>query len=281
MRRLSSSASGRSTRVHKTVLLTCVVLTVQAAELKVDHVTLAGLDLRKMQKDLAAAGLPSEFGGKHANRATEMAIVSFGDGSYIELIAKQPDADPKSFAQHAWAKFIETNAGPCAWAVRPANLTAEVDRLRAAGAGVDDITPSGRTRPDGVRLEWETAQPHGDRGGFFPFLIHDLTPRENRVYPSGRPNAPHYTGISKVVIAVKDLDGAIAKYRKAYNLDAPRTETDARLGATTASFDGTPVVLATPASSQGWMAARIVKYGDLPCEFGIRNSKTGEMKWIR
>jgi len=158
---------------------------------------------------------------------------------------------------------------------------AEVDRLRAAGAGVDNITPSGRTRPDGVRLEWETAQPHGDRGGFFPFLIHDVTPHENRVYPSGKPNAPQYTGITKVVIAVKDLDGAIAKYRKAYNLNAPRREIDARLGALTASFDGTPVVLATPASNQNWMADRIAKYGDLPCEFGIQNSTTGAMKWIR
>ena len=265
----------------KRVVLGCLVLTLQAAELKVDHVTLAGLDLRKMRKDFAAAALPSEYGGKHANRATEMALVSFADGSYIELIAKQPDADPKSFAAHAWAKLIETNAGPCAWAVRPNNLAAEVDRLRAAGAGVDNITPSGRTRPDGVRLEWETAQPHGDRGGFFPFLIHDVTPHENRVYPSGKPNAPQYTGITKVVIAVKDLDGAIAKYRKAYNLNAPRREIDARLGALTASFDGTPVVLATPASNQNWMADRIAKYGDLPCEFGIQNSTTGAMKWIR
>jgi hypothetical protein len=265
----------------KTVVLSFLVLTVSAAELKVDHATIAGLDLQTMQKDLEAEGLPSEFGGKHANRATEMAIVSFADGSYIELIAKQPDVDPKSFGEHAWAKFIESNAGPCAWAVRPNNLAAEVDRLRAAGAAVDNITPSGRTRSDGVRLEWETAQPHGDRGGFFPFLIHDLTPRDNRVYPSGKPNAPQYTGIAKVVIAVKDLDGAIAKYRKAYNLNAPRREMDARLDARTASFDGTPVVLATPATTQNWMADRIAKYGDLPCEFGLRNSKTGEMKWVR
>src|ERR1700676_426576 len=127
----------------KTIVLACLVLNLQAAELKVDHVTLAGRDLQKMQEDLAAVGLPSEFGGKHANRATEMAIISFADGSYIELIARQPDADPKSFAEHAWAKFIETNAGPCAWAVPPRNLAAEVDRLRAAGAGVDNITPSG------------------------------------------------------------------------------------------------------------------------------------------
>ena len=265
----------------KRVVLGCLVLTLQAAELKVDHVTLAGLDLRKMQKDLAAVGLPSEYGGKHPNRATEMAIVSFTDGSYIELIAKQPDADPKSFAEHAWAKFIQENAGPCAWAVRPDNLAAEVDRLRATGAAVGDITLGGRTRPDGVRLEWETAQPRGDRGGFFPFLIHDMTPHENRVYPSGKPNAPQYTGITKVVIAVKDLDRAIAKYRNAYNLRAPRREMDARLGARTASFDGTPVVLATPASNQNWMAERVAKYGDLPCEFVIQNSKTGEMKWIR
>ena len=41
---------------------------------------------------------------------------------------------------------------------------------------------------------------------FFPFLIHDFTPRELRAYPSGKPLTTEFTGVAKVVLAVKDLD---------------------------------------------------------------------------
>jgi len=257
------------------------MLTIQAADLRVDHATLAGLDLKGMQQELAAAGLPSEYGGKHANHATEMATISFPDGSYLELISRQTDFDPKSFAGHAWVKYIETNAGPCAWAVRPIDFKDEVKRLKTAGVNMDDVTPSGRQRPDGVRLDWETVQVHGDRGAFFPFLIHDITPHQNRVYPTGKPSAPQLAGITQVVIAVKDLDGAIAIYQKAYGLSDPIRKSDASFGANTAEFTGTPVVLASPLSQTNWIAARIAKYGDAPCAFAIgRPAKWIELKSV-
>src|SRR5205807_9212405 len=104
---------------------------------------------------------------------------------------------------------------------------------------------------------------------------------ENRVYLSGKPNAPAYSGITTIVIGVDDLTGAIAKYRKTYGLSAPRVREDARLKATTASFEGTPVVLAKPLPGENWMAARIKKYGDVVCEFGIARAGTGVIQWIR
>ena len=71
---------------------------------------------------------------------------------------------------------------------------------------------SGRTRPDGVTLAWETADVGpGPRGSFFPFLIRDLTPREKRVYPSGTPTEKRFSGIGLVVIGVSNLDEAIAQ----------------------------------------------------------------------
>ena len=266
----------------KSLILTVIaMLATQAADLRVNHATLAGLDFKAMQRELAAAGLASEYGGKHANHATEMATISFPDGSYLELISRQPDFDPKSFAEHAWAKYIETNAGPCGWAIRPVDFKDAVKRLKSAGINMDDVAPSGRQRPDGVRLDWETAQVHGDRGAFFPFLIHDLTPHENRVYPTGQPSAPRFSGITQVVIAVKDLDGAIAIYQKAYALSDPIRKSDSALGANTAAFTGTPVVLATPAKQDNWIAARIAKYGDAPCAFAIgRPTKWIELKSV-
>src|SRR5438876_912547 len=125
-----------------------------AAELTPDHVTVAGKDLNAVTANLAAMGLKCEFGGSHSNHATEMALTSFPDGSYLELIALQPNADPKAVASHVWAKQMQNNAGPCAWAVRATDIAAEVNRLQAAGITVSAPIRNGRKRPDGKQLDW-------------------------------------------------------------------------------------------------------------------------------
>jgi len=48
-----------------------------AADLKIDHVTIAGSSLNPMQANLSTAGIPPVYGGTHPNGATEMAVVSF------------------------------------------------------------------------------------------------------------------------------------------------------------------------------------------------------------
>jgi catechol 2,3-dioxygenase-like lactoylglutathione lyase family enzyme len=255
------------------VIALLVWFPIMAAELKVDHATAAGRDLRVMERALAAAGLPYEYGGPHANHATEMALISFPDGSYLELIAIQPKADPAAVAASPWQKCMEGNAGPCAWASRPTDLPAEAARLRAAGVAVTPPVKNGRKRPDGVQLEWETAQVGAANGNFFPFLIHDFTPRDRRAYPSGKPTAPNFTGIAKVVLAVHDLDASIAQYQKAFGLPAPQRQDDADLGAKLAWFSGTPVVLAAPAASKTWLAERIQRFGETPCAFILGGGK--------
>lgn len=90
-----------------------------AADLTIDHVTAAGVDLSTMRARLAAIGIPSEYGGPHSNHATEMALTSFPDGSYLELIAIQSNADAAAVAAHYWSQHMKNDAGPSAWAVRP------------------------------------------------------------------------------------------------------------------------------------------------------------------
>src|SRR5579859_3965274 len=172
-----------------------------SAELTVDHVTVAGKDLKAMQSSLVAQGIPSEPGGPHSNHATEMAVTSFPDGSYLELIAIQSAADPTALAAHPWAKQMQENGGPCAWAVRAKDMTAEIKRLRDAGVTVSEPARNGRVRPDGVKLDWETANVGPEPNGtFFPFLIHDFTPRANRAFPKGKPATTDFSGVSRVVI---------------------------------------------------------------------------------
>ncbi len=248
-----------------------------AADLKIDHVTVAGKDLKAMQATLAALGIPTEYGGPHGNHATEMALTSFPDGSYLELIAIQSHADPAAVAAHYWSKHMENDAGPAAWAVRPQDLAAEVKRLQAAGVAVSAPTRAGRARPDGVRLEWETANVGiGPNGVFFPFLIRDFTPREQRAYPSGKPSTEDFSGVARVVIAVRDLEAAVKRYREAYGLPAPVEQDDTSFGARLAFFPGTPAVLATPVNGQSWLAARVKNIGEGPCAFILhaRNAKS-------
>jgi hypothetical protein len=155
-------------RVFLIALMPALLL---AAGLKIDHVTVAGTSLKKMQADLAAVGIRTVYGGAHSNHATEMALVSFPDGGYLELIALQPNADAQAVDRHEWAAFMKADAGPCAWAAREEkDLAAEVERLKTAGVAVSAPVKSGRQRPDGVRLEWETSEiGAGIRGTFFPF----------------------------------------------------------------------------------------------------------------
>jgi hypothetical protein len=238
----------------------------------------AGKDVQAMMKTLRdVAGITAQYGGPHSNHATEMAQASFPDGSYLELIAIQADADPAALAAHYWHKFMQADAGPCAWAIRPVDFSAEIERLRKTGVAVTGPNRSGRKRPDGVALDWETAQVGPTNGGFFPFMIHDFTPRDNRANPSGKPAKSDWTGVVKVVIGVGDLESAIARYQKAYGLASPQQQEDAVFGAKLAWFPGTPVVLAAPINSSSWLSVRSQRFGEAPCAFvlGAKHGVTG------
>ncbi len=233
----------------------------------------------------AVAGVPTEYGGPHSNHATEMALVSFPDGSYLELMGIQAQPDPAAVAAHDWGKFLQSNAGPCAFALRVTDISAEVRQLKSAGIATGAAETAGRTRPDGTKLVWQTVNVGpGLRGSLFPFLIADMTPRENRAYPSGKPTTDHFGGIAKVVVGVHDLQGVIAQYRKAFKLPAPLRQKDAKFGADLAWFEGTPVVLAQAIDGTSWLSQRVREYGDAPIAFilsGASSNGGGIVKVVR
>jgi hypothetical protein len=239
------------------VVAVCVAAGLGAAELKIDHVTVAGMHLDEMRQAFTAAtGMPTEYGGPHSNHATEMALVSFPDGSYLELMGIQAKADPAAVAKHEWHTCLMEKPGPCAFALRVNDMAREVGELKAAGIEMSEPVTAGRTRPDGRKLAWQTVNiGSGVRGRYFPFLIADQTPREDRAYPGGKATTDKYPGIAQVVIGVHDLDAAIAQYRKAFRLPQPTRQMDKKFGAL-AWFRGTPIVLAkaTDNESEGPVA---------------------------
>lgn len=249
--------------------LMIVSIPLTAAGLQIDHVTLACSRLDEARRSFTAAtGIPTEYGGPHANHATEMALASFPDGSYLELIGIQPKADQAAVAAHVWSTFLHDDAGPCAFAIHVPDVAAELRRFAARGIHAGAVEKSGRTRPDGVTLSWETADiGPGPRGSFFPFLIRDFTPRENRVYPSGKPTTREVAGIGMVVIAAHDLATAVAQYRKAFQLPEPKRQRDEAFGAELAWFEGAPIALAAPIAPDNWIAQRLARFGDSPCAY--------------
>ena len=131
-----------------------VAALLSAADLKIDHATVAGTDVKRMQDALKLAGIDSVYGGPHSNHASEMALVSFPDGTYLELMGIQPNADPAAVASHEWSKWLKGDAGPCAWALRERDIAAEVARLKAAGVPVsgsgEERAPAARRRQAGM-----------------------------------------------------------------------------------------------------------------------------------
>ena len=253
-----------------------------AADWKVDHATIAGPSLKHLREMLDEVGLRTEYGGQHSSGLTEMALLSFPDGSYLELIAWTETPAPHT--GQSWAKFMDEQGGACAWAIHVDDIGKETARLKAAGVAVSEPVHSGRMLTDGFHLEWEMAGAGpGDRGSLFPFLIHDITPRDRRVYLRGKPTTEEYGGISRVVIAVKDLKGAVALYRRAFGLPQPKQQKEAHLGSTMAWFPGTPIILASPLNSKTRLAGRLEKFGEAPCAIVLKDPghpRTGDTIWF-
>jgi len=82
---------------------------------------------------------------------------------------------------------------------------------------------------------------------------------------------------------VKDLDAAIALYRRAYGLGAPQQQTDPAFGAKLVWFPDTPVILAAPDNAQSWLATRLQKFGEVPCAFILgagKNPPAAKTNWF-
>ena len=236
--------------------------------LKIDHVTIAGSDLKALEQVLARAGLATDYGGPHSNGITHMSLLGFDDGSYIELIST---FEPGQAAPW-WDAHIRGNGGPCAWAVEASDVAAEAARIAALGIPVRGPNAMTRQRPDGVLVEWDLAFV-GERqpGATLPFLIRDRTPREQRVRPSASVTGTDLIGVAIVMLAVHDLDQAVDLFRRVYGWPAPQTEDDVNLGRL-AFFPDTPVSLVAPLRPDDFLAERLRHFDESPCAFLIGTS---------
>jgi len=235
--------------------------------LKIDHVTIAGPELARLEQAFANLGLATDYGGPHSNNITHMALLGFNDGSYIELISSlQPGQGDTVF----WGEHITANGGPCAWAVQVDDVAAEAARVAALGIPVAGPDTYHRRRPDGKLVEWDLAL-LGDEGAGarLPFIIKDITSRAWRVRPSSSVVDGLLAGVAMVILGVESLPASIDLFRRVYQWPAPITVANPAFGADLAHFAGTPVTLASPLAGDNWLARRLARFAHSPCGYLI------------
>lgn len=189
--------------------------------LTLDHIVIAVKDLEQTIADYRALGFNVLQGGDHPGRPTYNALVVFADGSYFELIAWRSPSPGERW----WELLNAHGDGIVDFALLPPDTATTVAGAKDRGLAYSGPHDGGRVRPDGERLQWQTARPPSHD---LPFLCGDQTPRALRV-PEGdarvHPNGAR--GVASLALAVKDLDASLAHYRallgqaQAANVSAP------------------------------------------------------------
>src|SRR5258706_5485517 len=109
------------------------------------------------------------YGGVHPGGATQNSLVSLGEATYVEILARDP-------AQPATSLDSELSGlkGQALyhWAIGGVDLKAIVARARMASYAVSDVVGGGRKLPDGGWLGWDCVGLHNHAfGALIPFFI--------------------------------------------------------------------------------------------------------------
>lgn len=158
----------------------------QEAGVRLDHLILAINDLdRGMDEFETRTGVRPVFGGVHPGRGTRNALVSLGDGVYLEILA--PDPAQEQPAEPMPGLKNVASLTPTAWALATDDLGDVRRAAEAAGMGVSVVRGGARELPDGRHLEWATLGIVDPAHGWMPFFIQwrDLNVHPSRTSPQG------------------------------------------------------------------------------------------------
>ena len=134
-----------------------------------------------------ATGVHPILGGTHPS-GTQNALISLGRGTYLELIAPQPDAKPSQFISDL-AKLNKLT--PIGWGVSGADIQVIRERLLKNGFSLTNPEAGSRLTPSGAALRWET------------FELKDKVPGA-RFFISWGPQSPHPSSTSPAGCTLDD-----------------------------------------------------------------------------
>jgi hypothetical protein len=96
----------------------------------------------------------------------ENALVSLGNGQYLEILspAPRPDGTPSRLPS-------STRFRTAGWAIHTSDLNELVTQLRGRDQKASDPRPASRRHPDGTVLAWSATNVSGDDLQLAPFFI--------------------------------------------------------------------------------------------------------------
>jgi Glyoxalase-like domain len=164
----------------------------------IDHLVIMFKELEPVIAAYRDLGFTVTPGGEHP-MGTHNALVAFADGAYLELIAFKRPND-----LYRWWDVAQAGGGFIDFCMAADDLGAAIEAFRAAQVRMSDPVSGSRVRPDGYRLSWLAAQPPKPFMFQAPFLIHDQTPREERI-GKATTHANGVIGVAGITVATDDV----------------------------------------------------------------------------
>ena len=233
--------------------------------LGIDHLVIVVNDLDQAAKDYEQLGFTVVPGGQHPV-GSHNALISFRDGSYLEIIAFYRDA-----VDHRWWDPLQKGERLVDFCFQTDDLSGDTQKLQDAGVAINNPVPWSRKRPDGFDLKWLLSLATGSHRGVAPFLIEDVTPRTERI-PQQFVHHNGITGIEKVTLAVGELS-TIEKWYSALLGTSGQTISDANLGADGLRYRVGPHTLdfLTPRNAGSPLVGWLSEYGPSPYSAVLTN----------
>lgn len=137
----------------------------------IDHLMFVAPDLEDgvalLQEML---GVRAAAGGKHPGVGTHNALLSLGNGVYLEVLAPDPDQGDASGSLRSGMQFAPSRIAT--WAAKAPDIEARVASALSSGHNIGSVSAASRRLPDGSLLEWSfTFPPPAAGDGVAPFLI--------------------------------------------------------------------------------------------------------------
>ena len=126
-----------------------------AKPIRIDHVIVGAANLNAAIVEMERlTGVRPVIGGIHPGRGTHNALMSLGDGTYLEILAP----DPAQAVDNAELRELRalTHPTPVGWAASADKETELRSVLAAAKIAASGSVPGSRAKPDGSVLHWIT-----------------------------------------------------------------------------------------------------------------------------
>lgn len=237
----------------------------------IDHIVIAVDSLERAIATYRRLGFTVVEGGRHPYGSYN-ALIGFADGSYIELLSFYEDSP----AHPWWALLHQRGGGLIDFCLATDDIRGDLDALRAQGVDCGDLSEGGRARPDGYQVRWINNKVGGDWQGLIPFLIEDVTPREERL-PTEREHSNGATGIDSIALATEYVARPAVVMAALLGVAGQRVE-DAEAGASGTRFElgGQGLEYLAPSRAGGQLAAHLA--GNRPVPYSVKFKTVGEAR---